>query len=162
MANYYGYDINNALNGICLPSPNQGDSGQTKEQLRNTAFAAMDALGKQWHMGHHEYGSVCRQIDALFADEKPICDYKTAVDEYLEQFRSKLMSENKCRAAAFDEMAKEFCAGMDHISRKISDKLRRFETDPKQSHSFFVSKLALYYAYHDKLKDHQDIFFKGD
>lgn len=158
LANYYGYDINNALNGICLPTKNQGYDGKALEVQLKIAFLAMEKLGKQWHKGHHKY-RLEKEIDALFINSKPIKDYKAAVDEYLRQLRDKLSGEGRCRAKNYQEQAEEFTASMNHICRKIADKLRKFETQPKKSHSFFVSKTALYYAYYDVLKDYQDILF---
>lgn len=158
LANYYEYDINNSLNGICLPTKNQGFDGQPQELRLKIAFLAMEKLGKQWHKGHHKY-KLEREIADLFIGSKPIKDYKAAVDEYLRQFRDKLWQEHRCRVKNYQEEAVEFKMSMNHICRKIEDKLRKFETQPKKSHSFFVSKEALYYAYYDMLKDYQNILF---
>lgn len=163
LGNYYGYDINNAKNGICLPTMNQGYDGQDLDLKLEIAFEAMEKLGKQWHKGPHGYSSLTykinQAIDELFIDCEPIKDYKTSVDEYLEQFRGRLESENKCRAENYEKAKTEFCAAMDHISGKIANKLRKFETEPKKSHSFFVSKIALYYAYNELLNNNKELFF---
>lgn len=169
LANYYEYDINNALNGICLPTMNVGYDKQPLEQRLEIAFLAMQKLGKQWHKGPHGYlklvdeiECINKEVDDLFLDSRPFKDYKTSVNEYLEQFRIKLTNECRCREANYAEQAEQFCNTMNHICGKIAKKLRMFETDPKKSHSFFVSKIAFYYAYYDKLKDYQDVLFEKE
>lgn len=169
LANYFGYDINNALNGICLPTMNQGYDKQTLELRLEIAFTAMEQLGKQWHKGNHSYKltdieRISKDVDALLISKsiKSYKSYKASVDEYLEMFRGKLVGESKCFARNYDTESKAFCDAMNHICGKIADKLRKFETEPKKSHSFFVSKIAFYYAYYDVLKDYQNIIFGGE
>lgn len=166
LANYYNYDINNALNGICLPTMKKGYGGQERDQKLEIAFEAMRKLGKQWHMGPHtnskrasEIEKISKEIDDCFINSKPIKDYKSSVNEYLDQFRNKLEAESKCRKKHFDIESKDFCDAMNHICRKIENKLRKFESDPQKSHSFFVSNMALYYAYYDVLKPYQNDLF---
>ena len=169
LANYFNYDINNALNGICLPTMNQGYDKQPLDLRLEIAFLAMEKLGKQWHKGGHSYRldsieKISKEVDNLLILKsiKSYKSYKASVDEYLEQFRNKIVSEGKCFAKNYDVEAKLFCDTMNHICLKIANKLRKFETDPKESHSFFVSKIAFYYAYYDVLKDYQDIIFGGE
>ena len=92
----------------------------------------------------------------------PLKDYKSSVDEYLEVFRNKLVEEGKCWCEDYEYKSKKFCDTMNHICKIIAQKLRKFETNPKEAKGFFVSKIALYYAYYDILKEYQDIIFEGE
>jgi len=169
LANYFGYDINNALNAICLPTMNRGYDKQPLELRLQIAFTAMDKLGKQWHKGSHSYKldtieKISKEADELLISKsiKSYKTYKASVDEYLEMFRSKLVGESKCFVKNYDTESELFCNTMNHICKKVADKLRKFETEPQKSHSFFVSKISFYYAYYDILKDYQDIIFGGE
>ncbi len=162
LANYYGYDINNANNGICLPTMRQGD--------KDVVFYAMDKTGMQWHSGPHSYASFMREIDGvgkkldfLLIDSRPIKDYKTSVDELLQQVLANLENNKCCRAENYEEQATQFCKIINHVSKKIDTKLRQFKVSPKSSSPFFVSRKSLYYAYYSLLKDFEsDIFRAGD
>lgn len=169
MANYYNYDINNAWNGICLPTMNRGYDKQPLSIRLEIAFMAMKKLGKQWHKGGHAYAGkvneiekIGREVDDLFKGDTPLKDYKSSVDEYLEVFRNKLVEEGKCWCEDYEHKSKKFCDTMNHICKIIAQKLRKFETNPKEAKGFFVSKIALYYAYYDILKEYQDIIFEGE
>jgi len=162
LANYYNYDINNTLNGIYLPTMNEGYDKQPVEKKIRIAFIAMEKLEKQWHKGGHIYQGklneiekISKDIDEHLKDLKPFKDYKTSVDEYLQQFSIKIFEERTCKANK--EEAKNFCNTMNHISKKIALRLQQFISKP--SKSIFVSKMSFYYAYYDILKKYQSILF---
>lgn len=163
LANFYGYDINNALNGICLPSMGKGYDKQDFNVKCEIAFDAMQKLGKQWHKGHHEFEKFSAIANNLLSSRADPKDYKTAVDDYLIKFFNGNKSRwGDCPANNYEAKAKDFCERMNAVSKSIAGKLRKFETEPKKSAPFFVSKLAYYFAYYNELKQHEDILFKEE
>lgn len=161
LANYYGYDINKAENGISLPTMNAGYDRNPFEERKKIAFHAMKVLGRQWHKGGHEYSCrISAEIDSVLP--KPFRHYKDAVDSELTSFRIKLNDELKCRADNYEQQAAEFTRIMDHICERVAKKLRKFEDSPRQSYPFFVSKLAFYYAYQEELSGYEEELFGKD
>ena len=161
LANYYGYDINKAENGICLPTMKEGYDNTPFEERKEVAFNAMRDLGRQWHKGGHQYScSISADLDSILP--RPFTHYKDAVDELLVLFQAKLNEDIKCRAENYALHAEEFTKSMDHICVKIARYLRCFESDSKKSYPFYVSKLAFYFAFHAELADYEgELFFGG-
>ena len=161
LANYYGYNINKAENGICLPTMNEGYDKQPFEIRKEIAFSAMQNLGKQWHKGGHKYScGISAEIDSILP--RPFLHYKDAVDKELIGFRIRLTDELKCRADNYEQQAAEFIRTMDHICERIVKRLRRFEDNPRKSYPCYVSKLAFYFAFNDELKEYEDELFKKE
>ena len=166
LANYYGYDINNGRNGICLvtgASANKGGKGIPFEDT--IPFKAMNKLKKQWHSGSHRYSrynprykksslTIKADFDALIP--RPFLDYATAVDFELIAFSCNLRKNMKCRGGDNDknkeQSAKRFVKAMDRISQRIAKKLLKFEKAPHRSYPFYVSRMAFYYAFDRFLK----------
>lgn len=161
LANYYGYDINKAENGICLPTMGEGYDKQEFALRKDIAFYAMEVLGRQWHKGGHQYScKIGAGIDNILP--KPFLHYKDAVDQELIYFREKLNKEIKCRADNYRQQADEFAKIMDHISARIAKKLRHFENNPQKSFPCYISKLAFYYAFQERLSEYEEELFKQE
>lgn len=159
LANYYGYNINKAENGICLPTMNRGYDKQPFELRKDIAFNVMKRLGRQWHKGGHEYSSniISAKIDSILI--KPFLNYKDAVDKELTNYSIKLNNELKCRVVNFEEQSEEFAKTMDHICDRIANKLKSFEDEPRNSYPFYVSKLAFYFAFDQELAKYEHELF---
>lgn len=161
LANYYGYDINKAENGISLPTMNTEYDKQPFELRKKIAFQAMALLGRQWHKGGHKYTcKISAEIDSLLP--RPFKHYKDAVDAELTSFRIRLNDDVRCRSENFDQQAAEFIRAMDHICERIAKKLRRFEDDPQKAYPCFISKLAFFYAYREELVDYEEEMFRKE
>lgn len=157
LANYYKYDINNALNGICLPSATDGYSGQSVERRRDVAFYAMKKLRLQWHVGGHQT-TIPEKVDARLL--KPFQSYKDQVDKLLDMFIARHFKKAGCRAESYDMRAKKFHADMDELCGKVRERVLKFGVNPQDSGCIYVSKMSLYYAFYKELREYQDILFK--
>lgn len=161
LANFYGYDINKAENGICLPTMNTGYNKQTLEERKKIAFNAMQTMGKQWHKGGHQYScKISAKIDGVLT--RPFLHYKDAVDKELMSYSIKLTDEMKCRTENFEKQSEEFTKIMDHICEKIAKKLRHFEDDARKSYPCYISKFAFYYAFQEELTGYEEELFGKD
>ena len=145
LANYYEYDINEALNCCLLPSARRDvhignySTDQEKEQIK---FQIMEILGKQWHGGkgheynHYDYSHVVRNLR-----------------NYVEQLRKDILnkfglqSRDVCRADHYEEGREQFEKRMHKLLVNIKDKLDGFRNDPKDSTPYYVSEIAMRYAY---------------
>ena len=84
LANYYGYDINNADNCILLPTTHHFDS-DVKITRQANAYAAMSYMAQQWHVGGHAYPLDKNTVANIFAylektSDSNIVFYKHYVD----------------------------------------------------------------------------------
>ena len=145
LANYYEYDINEALNCCLLPSARRDvhignySTDHEKEQIK---FEIMETLGKQWHGGkgheynHYDYSHVVRNLR-----------------NYVEQLRKDILnkfglqSRDVCRADHYEEGREQFEKRMHRLLVNIKDKLDGFRNDPKDSTPYYVSEIAMRYAY---------------
>lgn len=158
MANFYGYNINKAENGISLPTMNTGYDKQPFDLRKKIAFHAMKNLGKQWHKGGHQYScKISSEIDNVLL--KPFLNYEDAVDRELTSLRIKYNNEIRCRVENYKQQAEEFTKIMDYICGKVAGKLRRFEDEPRKSDPFFISKIAFFYTYYDELAGYENELF---
>ena len=160
LANYYGYDINSALNGVCLPMMTEGYQRQSAADKRRIAFKAMEALALQWHVGPHQY-SLPKAVAEQFrkTGKRGIRNYKDTVDDMLIQFESTLRKTG-CRLSTYSEEAETFRSSMDHISKKILKKVLAFSGNPQNPFCIYVSKMAFYFAFYDELREYEDILFR--
>lgn len=172
LANFYGYDINNHLNGIALPSTQKSFEDLT-EHIR-AAFNAMQRLGLQWHKAHHQFSldklraddepfvfqKIRAEFDRLFKNERSIVVYTEAVNQLLEAVENHFIKRSKCPMEDREAGAKEFHAAMNEVDDIIRKKLSAFKGNPRDSYSFFVSKMTIYFAYHDRLSGHEDLLFE--
>lgn len=157
LANYYKYDINNALNGICLPSATDGYSGQSAERRREVAFYAMKKLKLQWHVGGHQT-AIPEKVDARLP--RPFQSYKDYVDKLLDQFIERHFKKAGCRAESYDIKARKFHADMDALCSNVRARVLKFSVNPRDPNCIYVSKMSLYYAFYKELREYQDILFK--
>lgn len=157
LANYYGYDINSAVNGICLPSAADGYQKQSIERQREIAFRAMKELKLQWHVGPHQT-SIPEAAAVRLA--RPFRSYKTEVDAILDQFINKNFRKTGCRAQSFERKAEKFRCDMDAVCERIRARLMKFSVNPRDHACIYVSKMSFYYAFYNELREYQDILFK--
>ena len=158
LANYYGYNINKAENGISLPTMNLGYDKQPFDLRKEISFTAMDKLGKQWHKGGHKYScKISADLDSVLP--RSFLHYKDAVDKELTSFSMMLNEELKCRVDNYDQQAAEFVKVMDRICERVAKKLRRFEDNPRKSYPYYISKLAFYFAFQEELAGYENELF---
>lgn len=140
-----GYNINCAENGIFLPSnePKLGEA-PTNTHKNAKAFEVMEKLGAQWHSGGHSYTIEEKDLEKYPELEK-MEDYAVAVKNYVENKFCVDRYKKKCRES--EEEKKRIIEKMNRISSDIKKKLLDFKKNPKESHPYFVSKLAMFYAY---------------
>lgn len=161
LANYYGYNINKAENGISLPTMNLGYDKQPFEMRKKISFTAMDKLGKQWHKGGHKYScKISADLDDVLS--RPFLHYKDAVDKELTSFSMMLNEEIKCRSDNYKQQAAEFAKVMDRICERVAKKLRRFEDHPRKSYPCYISKFAFYFAFQEELAGYENELFGKD
>ncbi len=138
-----GYDVNNYQNGILLPTLSQ----QIKNKLKFTdrkipvAFEVMQKTKRQWHVGGHSY-----KID-FDKDENTagLKDYVTSVSELMVNLE--LSWENlECKQRT-DAQDKKIQNDLNSLSLKIAKHINKFATNPKNSKPFYVSKVAMMYAF---------------
>lgn len=159
LINYFDYDVNNAWNCIMLPT-NESEFGRL-EQIEKSASAydAMGMMGRQWHAGGHEYtlDSDTLQNLALFYRKHPdqypmqgnpvfFSNYKTAMKEEMDRLLLRY-SRKQCWKKDFYKKKERFFACMDGITSRIEQYLLAFGENPRKSFPFFVSKVAVEYAY---------------
>ena len=173
LANLYGYDINNANNCILLPSKyRKEDSWKEKAKFEKAAkaFDVMDIMKRQWHLGTHDYTiskdslKYYKPPDSVVnssQSEEYFPNYATSVKAKLDILAQKY-SRKKCWANYMSsDITENFINDMNQLSREIENYLLAFEKKPKNSYPFFVSKVAVEYAY-DAPKTGKVIFiYKG-
>lgn len=158
LANYFGYDVNNAINCIMLPT-NESNFGQ-KEPVTKiaNAYEVMWLMGRQWHVGGHEYNLSKDTLDNLKdyylnnPDQYPtpgdpmfFKNYKTAMKEEMDKIQSGI--RDQCWKKNYKSKREKFIASLNKVSRNVEEKLKAFETNPRKSFPFFVSKVSVEYAY---------------
>lgn len=144
-----GYDINCAENGIFLPT-NESNFGYDKEKMITdnekifSAYGAMDELGRQWHVGGHSY----KIPDDILNENIQLNEIKNYAEIVRKKVQQKFGVERykqTCRDK--DEQKKKIIEKMNQISLEIKEKLRDFKQNPQNSYPYFVSKVAVEYAY---------------
>ena len=158
LANFFGYDVNNAFNCIMLPT-NTNNFGQ-KEPLTKiaNAYEVMWLMGRQWHVGGHEYKLSKDTLEKLMEfyiknpDRYPFPgntmffnNYKTAMKEEMNKLQSGI--RDQCWKKNYKHKREKFIASINNVSNNVEEKLKAFENDPRKSFPFFVSKVSVEYAY---------------
>lgn len=158
LANYFGYDVNNAINCIMLPT-NESNFGQ-KEPVTKiaNAYEVMWLMGRQWHVGGHEYNLSKDTLENLKdyymknPDQYPtpgdpmfFKNYKTAMKEEMDKIQSGI--RDQCWKKNYKRKREKFIASLNKVSRNVEEKLIAFEVNPRKSFPFFVSKVSVEYAY---------------
>lgn len=142
-----------------------------KDVKHSKAYLAMESLKKQWHEGGHSYTldqDTLLDIKKYF-DKNPVeydcladCNgnfvvsYSNLVSEELEKFQNKY-TRKQCPAKNFEvnkqKFKKDFTKIVGNLLEKnksekgIRDYLTDFELSPRKSFPFYVSKVAIEYAF---------------
>lgn len=158
LANFFGYDVNNALNCIMLPT-NRSNFGQDEAIIKiANAYEVMFLMGRQWHVGGHEYTLSEDTLSKLieYYERNPeqypspgnphfFNNYKTAVKEEMDKLLMGI--RDQCWKKNYEHKRAKFIADINRVSKIIEDRLVAFEANPRKSFPFFVSKVSVEYAY---------------
>lgn len=153
MANFCGYDINNAENCIMLLtklSQTDEDWGDIKKV---SAFKAMSMGRIQWHLGGHSYQfsedelkTIKKQVKIYRKQEAgEIKSYATLVKEELAKMNAALSSNKVCRNSPQQKAG--FIRRMNNLSAKVKAMLGKFTEYPHRSYPYYVSKEAYIFAF---------------
>ena len=127
------------------------------EGKKKVAFALMEELGAQWHVGHHSFAVLLPKKDADSwkeggTDEQSEDDYPHE-SQYDEQVIGRLLTliksfpKNLCEDPTKDD---SFKGEMNKLSSKIKEYLEKFNgkngAKPSESSPFFVSMRAYEYS----------------
>ena len=137
------YDINNEKNGILLPTLSKQIRKRLKFENRKVpvAFEVMQKVKKQWHLGGHSY-----KIDFDKSDNSiTLKNYVDSVSELMINLEISWENLNcKERTKTQDNRINN---DLNSLSLKIAKHLNRFSVNPKYSYPFYVSKVAMMYAF---------------
>lgn len=159
MATSIGYDINEPVNGLGLPtfknkyrvtpsSPLRKYSELDDDEKQLVANRVMKATGAQWHVGHH---AVEITLPEDWDDDEggedceyghPI-SYDATVIKRLIRIMDQFTTDDPC---AEDQDKSALKQKLDEYSKEIAGKLNTFKTDPWKSKPYFVSERAFNYA----------------
>lgn len=152
-----GYSINNADNGIWLPSlPEHLKGGgwgkiKDKEKRKEIAFRVMRSKKLQWHKGPHNI----RDKDGLFDDEDEIARYDKWVKDELEEIDGVIVAwsdeclETKKRKKKGEDLRANH--KVHDILDTLSEIIRKMKLKgPPSTWRIFVSRLALECAAEDR------------
>lgn len=150
LANFYGYDVNEAYNCIILPSYNsKAERAKTEFQVsfskasnfdkRSSKYYAMRMSGRQWHGGGHGDD---------FENSQNISCYATEVTELVYQCMRK-ESKNHCRIqeGCYEVDKKVFIGRLHKALNYVREHLIAFDVNPQKSLPFYVSRDAYEYAF---------------
>lgn len=173
LANYFGYDINNAINCIMLPT-NESNFGE-KEPLTKiaNAYEVMWLMGRQWHVGGHEYNLSRDTLENLKdyytknPDQYPIPgnpmffkNYKTAMKEEMDKIQAGIREQ--CWKKNYEYKRERFISLLNKVSENVEEKLLSFGENPRKSFPFFVSKVSVEYAYNIPATSKIIVLYKND
>lgn len=153
LANFYGYDINNALNCIRLVS-REDDYGQKPGGKAASAYDAMSLSKIQWHLGGHSYRFSPEESQRIRAQinfytkqnfSGELKNYAQLVSAELDKIETALRGRAVCRNT--DRQKAAFLKRMDNLSAKVRAKLAAFTEKPQRSFPYFVSKEAYAFAF---------------
>lgn len=150
LANFYGYDVNEAYNCIILPGLNAFEERnktefqvkfgkETDYEKRKFKYYSMRESGRQWHGGGHGKD---------FENEHNISCYAAQVTDLLYSYM-KNETKQHCRIeeAYFEKDKERFIRIIHHVIDIVRKKLISFEVKPQNSLPFFVSADAYNYAF---------------
>lgn len=159
LANYFGYDINNEWNCIMLPTNKSNFGGLEVIGKTANAYEVMCTMGRQWHVGGHEYQLSKETLNNLakFYEKHPeqyispgnpgfFSNYKTAMKEEMDKLLMKY-SRIQCWEKNYEKKRQKFIDDMNGLSSKVEGYLLEFGNNPRKSFPFFVSKVSVEYAY---------------
>lgn len=150
LANFYGYDVNEAYNCIILPAYNsKAERRKTEFQVsfgkasdfdkRSSKYYAMRMSGRQWHGGGHGDD---------FENSQNISCYVTEVTDLVYQCMRR-ESKNHCRIdeSYYESDRKEFIDRLHKALNYVREHLIAFDINPQNSLPFYVSRDAYEYAF---------------
>ncbi|MBR0260460.1 MAG: AHH domain-containing protein [Selenomonadaceae bacterium] len=152
LANFFGYDINNALNCIRLVS-REDDYGAKPGGKSASAYDIMSLSKIQWHLGGHSYKFSPKETERIKKRIRyfkknggdKILNYSELLSAELTKIESALTAQRVCKN---DERQKKiFIERMNNLSRKVKAALGSFAEKPQQSFPFYVSKEAYTFAF---------------
>lgn len=159
LANMCNYDINNAYNCILLPSMARRDGPWGTLELfekEAKAFDVMDIMKRQWHLGGHAYTIPKDSLKYYRPSDEQVLmsgsgeyfpNYAVSVQSKLNKIND-IYSRKRCwRKLDTPEFREKFVRMMNDISNEIENALKKFSVHPKDSYPYFVSKMAVDYAY---------------
>lgn len=148
MCKVVGYDVNNGVNGMSLPTCGQqalnryarASGGHAKygdlddADKKNAAFAIMKGFGKQWHVGHHNWSL---GIDLETDNEPHPSNYDKLVKQKLRKLESKFKSQGKqiCEPDDDKESGAGVISDLNALSKEIGGKVESWS-------KYFVSAKA--------------------
>lgn len=152
LANFYGYDINNALNCIRLVS-REDDYGAKPGGKSASAYDIMSLSKIQWHLGGHSYKFSTNEAELIKkriryfrkTSGDQLLNYAELLSAELSKIESALMSRRVCRNT--DRQKKIFIERMNNLSRKVKAALGSFAEKPQSSFPYYVSKEAYTFAF---------------
>ena len=153
LANFFGYDINNALNCIRLVS-REDDYGTKPGGKSASAYDIMSLSKIQWHVGGHSYKFSPKEIERIktrihfFKKDiqgDTILNYAELLNAELKKIETALMSHRTCRNS--ERQRQSFIMRMNNLSRKVKLILGSFADKPQKSFPYYVSKEAFTFAF---------------
>lgn len=159
LASMCGFDINNAMNCILLPTivSQEGAWGSLEKYLKSaTAFDVMDIMKRQWHVGGHAYTVPKDSLKYYKPSDEQVLrsgsneyfpNYATSVKTKLDKLNDRYARKRCWKKLNTEAFREKFKGQMNEISSEVEKYLLSFERRPKDSYPFFVSKMAVDYAY---------------
>lgn len=140
MCKAVGYDVNNPVNGLSLPTVGQKSKnvymGKKYSKLsdadrENTSFQVMDGLDLQWHVGHHNWDT---------SGLNHVENYDKLVKLKLRDLEKKIKKNGgSICSPSKTEKGKEVITEMNSLSTTIKGKVLAWKT-------YFVSRFAYDFA----------------
>ena len=152
LANFFCYDINNALNCIRLVS-RKDDYGENPGGKSASAYDTMSLSKIQWHLGGHSYKFSTMEAERIKkriryfkkSNADKILNYAELLSAELSKIESALTARRVCRNNDLEK--KIFIERMNNLSRKVKAALGSFAQKPQSSFPYYVSKEAFTFAF---------------
>nr|MBP3282887.1 AHH domain-containing protein [Treponema sp.] len=172
LGNFYGYNINNEVNGICAPSGGGYSENMPLDDKIKHSFDAMNKTNVQWHVGMHSMDSVKGKLEktskkvnnALLSNiSSSLQSYDASVKKLLQtDLLDKLQTdfEESCRCDDTEQEKADFINKMNAISKEVYAKIANYNKNTADTRQwFYISKMAFYYAFEETLKSYKNIIF---
>ena len=150
LANFYGYDVNEAYNCIILPAYNSKAEREKGEfnvsfskasdfDKKSSKYYAMRMSKRQWHGGGHSND---------FENSKNISCYATEVTNLVYQCMKK-ETKSHCRVDEnfYESDRQKFINRLHNALDYVRERLIAFNINPQKSLPFYVSRDAYEYAF---------------
>ena len=153
LANFCGYDINNALNCIMLVMYDKNYGKQAGGKTAS-AYDIMSLSKIQWHVGGHSYTFSNEETQRLKKQirfyrktnsDAPLLNYVQLVSAELDKIENSLTNSIVCRNSP--EQKNSVIARLNQLSAKIKKHLGAFAEKPQKSFPYYVSREAYLFAF---------------